>query len=97
MEQVPVDDYVLPLGKAELLEQGPDLTILGWGSQIYVLETALEMARSQVPGLKVDFIDLRTIYPWDVDAVCASVAKTGRLVVAHEAPQTGVRSCACLL
>jgi 2-oxoisovalerate dehydrogenase E1 component beta subunit len=47
------------------------------------------MAKSQVPGLSVDLIDLRTIYPWDVDTVCKSVTKTGRLLISHEAPQTG--------
>ena len=89
MEQVPVDDFVLPLGKAEVIQHGKDITIVGWGSQLYVLETAIEMAKSQVPGLSVDLIDLRTIYPWDVDTVCKSVTKTGRLLISHEAPQTG--------
>lgn len=89
VEQVPVDDYTLPLGKAELLTTGSDLTIIGWGSQLYILETAIAMARTQIPGLKVDLIDLRTIYPWDVETVCESVCKTGRVVVAHEAPRTG--------
>lgn len=89
VEQVPVQDYVLPLGKAEVVEHGNDLTLLGWGTQMYVLETALEMARKQVPGLTADLIDLRSVYPWDAATVCASVMKTGRLVVAHEAPLTG--------
>jgi 2-oxoisovalerate dehydrogenase E1 component beta subunit len=89
VEQVPVEDFELPLSKAELLETGKDLTIVGWGSQLYVLETAIKMAKKQVPGLTVDLIDLRTIYPWDQETVCNSVNKTGRLLIAHEAPQTG--------
>ena len=89
VEQVPVDDYVLPLGKAEVLQHGTDITIVGWGSQLYVLETAIAMAKKQMPGLSVELIDLRSIYPWDVDTVCKSVSKTGRLLIAHEAPQTG--------
>jgi 2-oxoisovalerate dehydrogenase E1 component beta subunit len=88
-EQVPVEDFELPLSKAEVLESGTDLTIVGWGSQLYVLETAIKMAQKSVPGLTVDLIDLRTIYPWDQDTICKSVNKTGRLIIAHEAPQTG--------
>ncbi|KAJ3348676.1 hypothetical protein HDU91_006518 [Kappamyces sp. JEL0680] len=89
VEQVPVDDYVLPLGKAEILQKGKDITVVGWGSQLFVLETAIEMAKKQIPGLSVELIDLRTIYPWDSETVCKSVEKTGRLLIAHEAPQTG--------
>jgi 2-oxoisovalerate dehydrogenase E1 component beta subunit len=89
VEQVPVDDYTLPLEKAEVVMSGKDITIVGWGSQLYVLETAIEMAKKQIPGLSVELIDLRTIYPWDVETVAQSVNKTGRLLIAHEAPQTG--------
>lgn len=89
VEMVPVDDYVLPLGKAEILTSGKDLTIVGWGSQLYILETAIKMAQKTIPGLSVELIDLRTIYPWDVETITKSVNKTGRLIVSHEAPQTG--------
>ncbi|ORX75583.1 Thiamin diphosphate-binding protein [Basidiobolus meristosporus CBS 931.73] len=88
VEQVPVDDYELPLGKAEVLKPGKDVTVVGWGSQIYTLENAIHMAEQQVPGLSCELIDLRSILPWDVDTVVESVNKTGRLVVAHEAPKT---------
>jgi 2-oxoisovalerate dehydrogenase E1 component beta subunit len=47
------------------------------------------MVKKQIPGLKAELIDLLTIYPWDVETVTASVNKTGRLLIAHEAPQTG--------
>jgi 2-oxoisovalerate dehydrogenase E1 component beta subunit len=47
------------------------------------------MVKKQIPGFTAELIDLRTIYPWDVETVCASVNKTGRLLIAHEAPQTG--------
>ncbi|KAI8895239.1 thiamine diphosphate-binding protein [Globomyces pollinis-pini] len=90
VEQVPVEDYTLPLEKAEILTEGKsDITIVGWGSQLYVLESAIKMAKAQIPGLSVELIDLRTIYPWDSETVCKSVNKTGRLLIAHEAPQTG--------
>ncbi|KAI9204791.1 thiamine diphosphate-binding protein [Polychytrium aggregatum] len=88
VEQVPVDDYVLPLGKAEVLKEGKDVTIVGWGSQLYVLENAIALAEKQMPGLSCELIDLRTILPWDVETIAKSVNKTGRLIISHEAPVT---------
>ena len=69
--------------------KGNDITIVGWGTQLYVLENAISLAQRQIPGLSVELIDLRTISPWDVETVVASVNKTGRLLIAHEAPFTG--------
>ncbi|KAJ3186740.1 hypothetical protein HDU85_007560 [Gaertneriomyces sp. JEL0708] len=89
VEQVPVGDYTLPLGKAEILKEGKDMTVVGWGSQLYVLEHAIAMVEKDIPGLQIELIDLRTILPWDVEAVAKSVNKTGRLMIAHEAPVTG--------
>ncbi|CAG8574202.1 2533_t:CDS:2 [Paraglomus brasilianum] len=88
IEQVPTGDYELPLGKAEVLKRGKDVTVVGYGSQIYTLEIAIQMAEKHIPGLSCELIDLRTILPWDVDTVAKSVDKTGRLVIAHEAPKT---------
>ena len=79
---------------------GKDLTVVGWGSQIYILglfsfkiikciENAIALAEKQIPGLSVELIDLCTISPWDVPTVIESVNKTGRLLIAHEAPLTG--------
>ncbi|TPX55071.1 hypothetical protein PhCBS80983_g05626 [Powellomyces hirtus] len=89
VEQVPEGDYTLPLGKAEVLREGKDVTVVGWGSQLYVLETAIAMLEQQIPGLSVELIDLRSVLPWDVETIEKSVNKTGRLVIAHEAPSTG--------
>ncbi|KAL1917569.1 uncharacterized protein VTP21DRAFT_3962 [Calcarisporiella thermophila] len=89
VEQVPVGDYELPLGKAEVLKQGKDITVVGWGSQIYILENAIQLAEKRIPGLSCELIDLRSILPWDVETVAKSVNKTGRLLIAHEAPKTG--------
>jgi 2-oxoisovalerate dehydrogenase E1 component beta subunit len=69
VEQVPVEDFTLPLGKAEVIEEGKDITVVGWGSQLYIIEKAVRMAQSQIPGLTVEVIDLRTILPWDVETV----------------------------
>ncbi|MDN3652238.1 alpha-ketoacid dehydrogenase subunit beta [Thalassotalea ponticola] len=85
--EVPEDDYQIPLGKAEIVKQGTDITLLGWGAQMETLEKAAVMAEKQ--GVSCEIIDLRTILPWDVDTVAASVTKTGRLLINHEAPLTG--------
>lgn len=88
VELVPKGDYVLPLGKAEVLKGGADVTVLGWGAQVYVLERAIHAVEQSRPAT-CELIDLRTILPWDMETVLQSVRKTGRLVIAHEAPQTG--------
>lgn len=85
--EVPDEDYRLPLGEAEVLKEGTDVTVLGWGAQMEVIEQAVEMAEKD--GISCEVIDLRTILPWDVETVANSVLKTGRLVVTHEAPLTG--------
>ncbi|KXS18065.1 Thiamin diphosphate-binding protein [Gonapodya prolifera JEL478] len=89
VEHVPIEDYEVPLSKAEVLNEGKDITLVGYGSQIYVLESAARMAEAAMPGLSVEIIDLRTIVPWDEETVIKSVMKTGRLLVSHEAPLTG--------
>jgi 2-oxoisovalerate dehydrogenase E1 component beta subunit len=84
--QVPTGDYELPLGQADVVRAGSDITLVGWGSQIQRLEAAADRAAKD--GVSCEIIDLQTIIPWDVDAVEASVKKTGRLIVSHEAPST---------
>lgn len=85
--EVPDEEYQLPLGEAEVLKEGTDVTVLGWGAQMEVIEQAVDMAEKD--GISCEVIDLRTILPWDVETVANSVFKTGRLVVTHEAPLTG--------
>ncbi|EWM21732.1 branched-chain alpha-keto acid decarboxylase e1 beta subunit [Nannochloropsis gaditana] len=87
VEEVPEGDYGIPLGEAEVLRAGSDVTVVGWGGQLRVLEKACELAEGQ--GISCELIDLRTLLPWDADTIMASVHKTGRLVVSHEAPKTG--------
>jgi 2-oxoisovalerate dehydrogenase E1 component beta subunit len=86
--QVPEGDYELPLGRAEMVKEGTDCTLIGWGSQVRVLLEAAEMAQER-DGVSCEVIDLQSILPWDKKAVLDSVHKTGRLLVAHEAPKTG--------
>lgn len=84
--EVPEDDYQLPIGKAEVVKQGTDISLLAWGAQMEIIEKAAEMAANE--GISCEIIDLRSILPWDVETVANSVMKTGRLLVSHEAPVT---------
>jgi pyruvate dehydrogenase E1 component beta subunit len=82
-EEVPEDEYVLPIGKARTVCEGTELTVVSWGASVIQCMQAIEKS-----GKSVELIDLRTIYPFDIEAVETSVRKTGRCVVVHEAPLT---------
>uniref|UniRef100_A0A6B2L9L5 3-methyl-2-oxobutanoate dehydrogenase (2-methylpropanoyl-transferring) n=1 Tax=Arcella intermedia TaxID=1963864 RepID=A0A6B2L9L5_9EUKA len=86
VEDVPVGDYEIPLSKARIVKEGKDITIIGYGAQIQVLTEAAKVAEEQL-GITCEIIDLRTIQPWDKTTVFASVKKTGRLIISHEAPR----------
>ena len=86
-EEVPEGDYMIPLSQADVMRKGTDITLVGWGGQLRVLEKACEMAEEL--DISCELIDLRTILPWDVETVVNSVQKTGRLIISHEAPKTG--------
>ena len=84
--EAPAPDAAV-LGKARVVRAGADLTLVTWSKLVH---TALEAAgRAAQHGIAVEVIDLRTIWPWDRDLVLASAARTGRLLVAHEAVQAG--------
>ena len=85
--EVPVGDYEIELGKGKVVVEGSDVTIVGWGGQMLVLQKAVEAAEKL--GISCELIDLRSLLPWDVELVTRSVTKTGRLIVSHEAPRTG--------
>ncbi len=80
----PGEDHLLPFGRAAVVAEGCALTLVTWGAMVY---PALEAARGF--GGEVEVIDLRTIVPWDEEAVLASVRKTGRCLVVHEDTITG--------
>ena len=85
-EEVPVDAYIVPLGQAKVVKEGRDVTIMGYGS---VMRQALEAHEAlSREGVSAEVVDLRTLNPLDVDTVIASVSKTGRAVIVHEAPRT---------
>ncbi|MFO0752558.1 MAG: alpha-ketoacid dehydrogenase subunit beta [Thermodesulfovibrionales bacterium] len=81
-EEVPEGGYTLPLGKARTIREGRGITVLAWGS---MLHKALRAA----DGYDADVIDLMTLRPFDEETILASVRKTGRVVIIHEAPKTG--------
>jgi 2-oxoisovalerate dehydrogenase E1 component beta subunit len=86
-EVLPEEDYITPIGKAKVRRAGKDLTILTWGAMIYVAdEAADDLAKD---GISVEVIDLRSIIPFDEEAILESVAKTNRVIILHEAPLTG--------
>lgn len=86
--EVPDEEYVIPLGLARVAREGRDLTLIAWGAQVRI---ALEAAdRLAAEGrCDVEVVDVRTLSPFDSVTVTASVVKTGRAVVVHEAPRTG--------
>jgi pyruvate dehydrogenase E1 component beta subunit len=83
---VPEGDYTVPLGKAAIARDGHDVTVLAWGAMLYEALAAADEASAQ--GVDAEVVDLRTLWPVDIDTVIESVKKTGRLVVVHEAPRT---------
>jgi pyruvate/2-oxoglutarate/acetoin dehydrogenase E1 component len=76
------------IGKARVVKEGKDLTILSWGAMVATCAKAVE-ALEKEDGASIELIDLRTLSPLDLDAILGSVGKTGRCVIAHEAPNTG--------
>jgi 2-oxoisovalerate dehydrogenase E1 component beta subunit len=88
---VPTGEYTIPIGEAKVLRQAAgrsarSVTLLAWSAMVHTAQEATEQAVAQ--GYDVELIDLRTLMPFDVDTIIASVKKTGRAVVAHEAPRT---------
>ena len=84
--EVPEDDYTIPLGKAKVVREGSQVTVLCYGAMVHTCVEAAEKAQAE--GFDPEIVDLRTLLPLDVETVLASVRKTGRVVVAHEAPKT---------
>jgi pyruvate dehydrogenase E1 component beta subunit len=84
--EVPEDEYVVPLGRAKVVRPGQHVTLIGWGAMLYEALSAAEQAAQK--GVEAEVIDLCTLWPLDIDTLLASVKRTGRFVVVHEAPRT---------
>lgn len=82
--EVPENHYTEPLGKASIVTQGTDVTILAYGTMVHVAQSAMENV-----DISVELIDLRSIVPLDIDAIVQSVSKTGRCIIVHEASRFG--------
>jgi len=80
-EDVPEGEYTIPLGKARVVQEGTDVTVIAWGSM-------LQRALKAVEGVNAEVIDLMTLSPFDEETILKSVKKTGRIIIAHEAVKT---------
>lgn len=81
--EVPDGHYTVPLGKAEVVKEGEQVTILAYGTMVWV-----SLAAAEAAGVDAEVIDLRTIVPVDIETIVQSVKKTGRCVIVHEATRT---------
>lgn len=86
--EVPEEAYTVPLGKANVVKEGSDVTLIAYGTMVGVAEKAAAIAE-QERGISAEVIDLRSIVPMDMETILASVKKTGRVIVVHEAVQSG--------
>lgn len=84
-EEVPEEMYEIPIGEAKVVNEGEDLTVVTWGAPVF---QCLEAMDNLPEDVSVELIDLRSIYPFDLDTIAQSVQKTGRCVIVHEAPLT---------
>jgi pyruvate/2-oxoglutarate/acetoin dehydrogenase E1 component len=85
--EVPIEKYTVPLRKANIVREGSDITVVACMKMTHeALAAAGELAHD---GISVEVVDLRTLRPWDQETVLESVAKTGRAIVANEAPKMG--------
>lgn len=80
-EDVPEEEYTLPLGSARIVQEGKDVTLIAWGSMLHRVSQSVE-------GVDAEVIDLMTLSPFDEGTVYKSIKKTGRVVIVHEAPKT---------
>jgi len=86
-DEVPEEEYTVPFGVARVAREGGDLTRVTWGAMVHTAAAAADQAAEE-HGISTEVIDLRTIVPWDREAVLASVARTGKALVLHEDTRT---------
>ena len=82
-DEVPEGEYTVPIGKASIMQEGTDITVISWGAMMDTTRKAVKKLESE--KVSVELLDLRTLSPLDKDAILESVKKTGRAVVVHEA------------
>ena len=84
--EVPEGDYTLELGKAKVVREGREVSVIAWGAMLHESRSAVEEAAAR--GIDCELVDLRTLWPLDIECVSATARKTGRVVIVHEAPRT---------
>ncbi len=84
--EVPDGDYVLEIGKLNVVRPGTQLTLIAWSGMVSIAEETA--AKAEQAGISVEVLDLRSLMPFDIDGIIASVTKTGRAVIVQEAPRT---------
>ncbi|MBU5537338.1 MAG: alpha-ketoacid dehydrogenase subunit beta [Candidatus Aenigmatarchaeota archaeon] len=84
-EEVPEEEYTIPLLNSQVVQEGSDVTVIGWGAMIKTIKEAVEQLQGKY---SVEIVDLLTLYPLDEKTVIDSVKKTGRCVIVQEAPKT---------
>lgn len=82
-QEIPDEEYTVPIGKAKVVKEGKDITIVAWGALVREVQKAMKTLEDE--GISVELIDLRTIMPIDQETIIKSVQKTGRFLVVHEA------------
>lgn len=87
-QETPTEHYSLPLGQANVVQEGTDVSIFAYGAMVSVALEAAQKAQQELDA-SCEIIDLRTIWPLDEEAIVSSVEKTGRAIVVHEAPRAG--------
>lgn len=86
-EEVPEGEYIVPLGKARVVREGKDVSVIAYSSAVHFALSAADILEKE--GVSVEVVDIRTLVPFDEETVLQSVRKTGRVLIAHEASLTG--------
>ena len=86
-EEVPTEDYVVPLGKARVARQGRDISVITYAAMVHLAIEAAELLAKE--GIDLEIIDLRTLAPLDREAIATTVSKTNKVIILHEDTRTG--------
>ena len=86
-EDIPEDDYTVPLGKARVAREGRDLSVITYAAMVHTALEAAEILSQE--GIEIEILDLRTVSPLDREALAATVSKTNKVIILHEHARTG--------
>lgn len=86
-EEIPAEDYIVPLGKARMAREGRDLSVITYAAMVFTALEAAEVLAKE--GVELEVLDLRTVSPLDRDAIAQTVKKTNKVILLHEHPRTG--------